>query len=145
MEIKRLGTDDILIAANILENYRDSPDNVLPSKEHINSLLENSTCYVIAALETDHPIGFALAYSFPSFQIEERIAYLYDIEVLPDHRNKGIGKQLINNLLMHLGKDGVKEIWLGTGVTNIPGQKLFTSTGAKKKEEIFFEYFYPLD
>jgi ribosomal protein S18 acetylase RimI-like enzyme len=90
------------------------------------------------------PTGFALAYRFPCYYKEEHTAYLYDIEVLPTHRRKGIASRLINELKIHLKNDDVHEIWLGTGIENIAVQKLFDSTGAEKEQDTFYEYFYLL-
>lgn len=145
MQVRRLRNEDILALQSILKNFDVTGNNHLPSEAHLNSLLGNDTCYLIAALEPGNPIGYVLAYKFPSFYAAESTAYLYDIEVLPAHRNKGIGKQLIRLLMDHLARDGVTEVWLGTGINNSAAQKLFTGTGAEKEEETFYEYFYYLD
>ena len=118
MEIKRLRKDDSFIAEDILRNFVESPgkDHVLPSTNHLTDLLKNEGCYLLAALENNSTLGYVMAYRFPSFYASENTAYLYDIEVLPDHRKKGIGRQLIEQLVRQLKNDGVNEIWLGTGV-----------------------------
>ncbi|MEO6168893.1 MAG: GNAT family N-acetyltransferase [Chitinophagales bacterium] len=147
MEIRRLREGDSIIAQNILHSFQDGFQNghTFPSVNHLNDLLKNETCYLMAALDNNFVIGFALAYQFPSFYSEAPTAYLYDIEVLPDHRMKGIGRALIAELHQHLKSNGVNEIWLGTAIANIPAQKLFNSTGAQKEGEAFYEYFYYLD
>jgi len=119
-------------------------DYKFPSAYYLNDLLKNDTCYLIAALENTNTLGYVLAYKFPSFHASENTAYLYDIEVLPDYRKKGIGRQLIEQMIKHLKNDGVNEIWLGTGVENIAAQRLFGSTEAHKEKETFYEYFYYL-
>ncbi|HUM45792.1 MAG TPA: GNAT family N-acetyltransferase [Chitinophagales bacterium] len=146
MEIKRLREGDNLIAQNILQNFQDGIENgdALSSVNHLNDLLKNETCYLVAVLENNFAIGFALAYQFPSFYSKSPAAYLYDIEVLPDHRMKGIASVLITELHQHLKRNGVDEIWLGTAIENIPAQRLFSSTGAQKEAAAFYEYFYYL-
>ncbi len=146
MEIKRLREHDVSMAQTILKNFGENTgrDAVLPSFHHLSAFLSNKACYLIAALDNNVMLGFTLAYRFPSFYAEENTAYLYDIEVLPAHRKKGIGRLLIRHLLKELKKDGVSEIWLGTGVDNIPAQRLFSATSAQQEAETFYEYFYYL-
>jgi ribosomal protein S18 acetylase RimI-like enzyme len=55
-------------------------------------------------------VGYALAYRFPSLYSADNLAYLYDIEVLPSQRKKGVGHKLIENILANLKADGVTEL-----------------------------------
>ena len=70
---------------------------------------------------------------------------MYDIEVLQEHRKKGIGRKLMERLLEDLKKSGVTELWLGTATGNTSGQALFSKTGAEKSSETFNDYTYKLD
>jgi ribosomal protein S18 acetylase RimI-like enzyme len=145
MIVRRLQAGDEQVAAAILKSINDQLLVGMPSPSHFETFLGNDTCYVIAAIGESGVLGFALAYRFPSFYAAEQTAYLYDIEVLPEQRNRGIGKQLIAELLTHLKSDGVNEMWLGTAIDNFPAQRLFSITGAEKEEEQFYEYIYYLD
>lgn len=147
MEITRLKEGDFTLAEKIIITFpQDLSDNDIPASEkHIENLLVNENCYLLAAVDDQRIAGFALAYTFPSFYTTANTAYLYDIEVLPDYRKRGIGRKLIEQLHTALKKDNVNEIWLGTAIENAPAQKLFSSTGAEKEEEAFYEYFYYLD
>lgn len=142
MEIKRLQEQDAVTALQVLHTFAGPNDGApLASLDHVRNLLRNDACYVLAALENG-PCGFILAYRFPSFYADENTAYLYDIEVLPAYRKKGIGRLMVEQLLSLLKEDGVGEIWLGTATDNHPAQQLFGTTGAQKTDETFFEYFY---
>jgi ribosomal protein S18 acetylase RimI-like enzyme len=144
MEIKRLTKDDVEIAEATFRQFGQDPtvESHSPSAKHLEGLLTNPTCYLLTAVDNNVIVGFTLAYRFPSFYEARQTAYLYDIEVLPGQRQKGIGRRLIEELIVQLKKDNVSEIWLGTAVENIPAQRLFSSTGAQKEEEIFREYIY---
>jgi ribosomal protein S18 acetylase RimI-like enzyme len=144
MEIKRLKKGELEIAEATFRQFGQDPgvQSHSPFAKHLEGLLSNPTCYLLAAVDDNVIVGFTLAYRFPSFYESKQTAYLYDIEVLPNERQKGIGRRLIEELLIQLKKDNVSEIWLGTALENIPAQKLFNSTGALKEEEIFQEYIY---
>lgn len=146
MEIKKVRKGDAAIINDILANHIDSSNkrDELPTKEHLEKLLEDDRCYLFAAIIEDTVVGYALVYRFPSLYASENLAYLYDIEVSQDHRRKGIGRGLVETLISHLKDDDVKELWLGTGVDNIEGQSLFSATGAIKTEETFNDYTYYL-
>jgi ribosomal protein S18 acetylase RimI-like enzyme len=146
MNIIKVGKYDFAIINDILVNHIDTSDKreAPPSLEHLNTLLEDDRSYLFAALEESSVIGYALAYRFPSLYSSDYLAYLYDIEVSPTHRRKGVGRSLIEKVLEHLRLDNVKELWLGTGTDNREGQRLFSSTGAIKSEETFNDYTYYL-
>lgn len=147
MEIKRLTKDDLEIAEATFRQFGQDPnvESHSPSAKHLEGLLTDPICYLLAAVDNNVIVGFTLAYRFPSFYETKQTAYLYDIEVLPNQRQKGMGRRLIEELLIQLKKDNVSEIWLGTAIENTPAQKLFSSTGAQKEKEIFEEYIYYID
>jgi ribosomal protein S18 acetylase RimI-like enzyme len=146
MEVRRLTSKDAELAQTIISGFNPYQEEAaFPPVGQIQGFLSNETCYLVAAMDDDMVVGYPLAYRFPAFFEKGNTAYLYDIEVLPRHRQKGIGKKLISELLRYLKPDGVTEVWLGTAVDNLPAQKLFQVTGAKKEEEVFSEYFYYLD
>ena len=119
-----------------------SATNDPPSIIHLENFLYDERCYLLAASVNHEVVGFILAYRFPSFHATENVAYLYDLEVLPQNRRSGIGRSLVNEMISELKADNVKEIWLGTAIENVAAQNLFNSTGAQKEEETFYEYIY---
>ncbi len=146
MNIIKVSKSDLAIINDILLNHIDTSDKkeMLPTLEHLYTLLNDNRTYLIAAIDQNSVMGYALAYRFPSLYSSDYLAYLYDIEVSAAHRRKGIGKLLIEKILEHLRLDNVKEVWLGTGVDNPEGQGLFSATGAIKSGEAFNDYTYYL-
>jgi ribosomal protein S18 acetylase RimI-like enzyme len=49
--------------------------------------------------------------------------------VLPNERQKGTGRRLIEELFIQLKKVNVSEIWLGTAIENISAQNSSTQPG----------------
>lgn len=146
MKIVRLSKNDTDLLNDLLINHFTDSDETdgTATLETLQNLFDNGNAYLLAAVAEHRVIGYTLAYQFPSPYFEGYLAYLYDIDVLPEHRRKGIGKLMIKSLLEILKADSVKELWLGTAVDNIAGQKLFTATGAERSGETFTDYTYDL-
>lgn len=147
MNVTRLVKSDLHFVKDILLHLIDSSDRrPLPSSfQHWENLLSDDRTYLLAAIHENRVVGYTLAYRFPSLYAAEYMAYLYDIEVAMPYRKQGIGRKLVEALLPHLRADGVKEVWLGTGVDNVEGQALFRATGAVASDETFYDYTYYLD
>ncbi len=144
MEVMRVGKNDLDVIKYIITNLIDDSNRKgeLPATSYLEKLLTDDRTYLLAAMTDGIVVGFTLAYRFPSLYAAEFLAYLYDIEVLPFYRRKGIGRLLVKTLIEHLQPDGVRELWLGTAVDNAEGQGLFSSTGAVKSDETFNDYTY---
>lgn len=83
------------ISPNMLKGFFDGWPNP-PSKEKHLELLLNSY-KVVLALENDQVVGFITAISDGVLS-----AYIPLLEVLPDYKNKGIGKELVKRMLNEL-------------------------------------------
>lgn len=141
LNVIKLKPDDSKILDFIVENLIEDDDEK-PSAEHLRMLLNDDRTYILAAVLDDAIIGYALAYRFPSLYSSDYLAYLYDIEVLENHRRKGAGRLLVETLLKYLEADGVDELWLGTATDNVEGQALFASTGGMRSGETFNDFTY---
>ncbi|MBD0333133.1 MAG: GNAT family N-acetyltransferase [Chitinophagaceae bacterium] len=146
VEVIKVNKNDLSIITYILTNLIDASDKKgeLPTSSYLKVFLDDDRTYLFAAIIDGIVVGYVLAYRFPSLYASEFLAYLYDIEVLPIHRRKGVGRLLVESLKAQLKSDGVKELWLGTAVDNIEGQSFFSSTGAIKSDETFNDYTYYL-
>lgn len=146
IEIKRVSKIDEKIINDLLLNLFDVSDDQdkPPTITNLEKLFADDRNYLYAAIHNGIAVGYALAYRFPSLYSNDYLAYLYDIEVLKNHRRKGVGRLLITRILTDLKSDGVKELWLGTAIDNAEGQGLFSSTGAEKSDETFNDYTYYL-
>ncbi len=141
-KVVRVSSKDINIINDLLENIIDWEDDESMATTHIQKMLADDRTYLFAAITEKLVVGYALVYRFPSLYSDDFLAYLYDIEVLKNHRRKGIGRLLIETILAQLKSDEVEELWLGTAIDNEEGQGLFNSTGAVKSGETFDEYTY---
>ncbi|MBS4207764.1 GNAT family N-acetyltransferase [Bacillus sp. FJAT-50079] len=85
------------ISANMLEGFFVDWPNPPDPPTHLK-LLKNSSAVVIALDEhTDQVVGFITAISDGVLT-----AYIPFLEVLPEYKNKGIGKELVKRMLKEL-------------------------------------------
>ena len=76
-------------------------------RDVVDRAIENSLCFGL--YRDGMQVGFARA-------VTDRaaIAYLADVFVLPEHRGKGLGKWLIEEVLAHPDPQGLRRFFLGT-------------------------------
>jgi len=139
IEVKRIEPENIQSLSQGLNTLIESF-----SLNHLTKLVKDDRSYFLVAILDKQPVGYILVYKFPALNSNKTLAYLYDIEVLESHRRNGIGRKLIEDILVVLKNAEVEELWLGTATDNLAGQALFKSTGAEKSNEIFHDYTYTL-
>jgi GNAT superfamily N-acetyltransferase len=83
-----------------LANYEKLSDTVTATEDQLRKTLfgEHRYAEVLIARIEILPVGFALYYHNYSTFLAKPGIYLEDLFVLPDHRNKGVGKALLVKL-----------------------------------------------
>lgn len=144
VEVRRLGAGDeqVAQAAVLLLVPEDERDGCTPSLEHLRELLAaSSNCLILALLDGD-PIGFTIAYAMPRYAQDGKMAYLYEIGVLPEHRRRGIASRMIALLKECMRGQDINSIWVGADVENTPAISLYEATGAKRVPFVIHELWY---
>ncbi len=95
-----------LIAENAQALKRGAPRR--PDEVFAERLLEDKSIEIIGAYEDENLIGFAAFFDIPDLISGLRIGQLDDIYVIQDHRHKGIGRSLMEQL----SKIGKARDWL---------------------------------
>jgi len=78
------------------------------NRQTIEKSIENSLCFGMYD-SANKQVGFARVVS--DFSI---FAWLMDVFILPDYRGNGLGKLLMNEIMIHKDLQGVKRWGLGT-------------------------------
>jgi len=79
--------------------------------------------YIMCRVETGLP-------SFRSFDIPKR-GHIISIGVLPQYRNRGVGRALVQKALQAMTKYKAKECYLEVRVSNLPAINLYEKLGFK--------------
>lgn len=111
LQIRALGLDDAhklapLIAQNAQALKRGAPRR--PDEFYAERILNDKSAEVIGAVSDGTLVGFAVYFDLPELITGLRIGQLDDIYVHPDHRNKGIGRRMIETLI----SEGQDRGWL---------------------------------
>ncbi len=85
-------------------------------------------------------IGFATVYFSFTSSITAKVAVLNDLYISPDHRNKGIGRQLIEHCHRYASEKGAARLQWVTAPDNEPAQKLYDSMPTGKSSWQFYTY-----
>lgn len=141
-QIVRLISTDHAFIQSLIDDYLTEAE--CPTAEHLSSALQDDRTYLYIAINQQKIVAYCLVYTFPSIYSNHNMGYLYDIEVLQEFQQKGIGRAFIQQIKAQLTQDNVSELWLGTATDNTGGQALFSKTGAHKSNETFNDFTYEL-
>ena len=143
-KIRKLDSNEIKLAQKLILMFGfDDETNSLPSDEYTAQMLARNDFYVIVALKNRELIGGLTAYEMQMFKRETTEMFLYEIEVSENHRQKGIGKALIEFLKQICVEKGIVEMFVGTEKDNVPARKLYSATGGNADEDsVWFNYLF---
>lgn len=88
--------------------------------------------------ESGTVIGFATVYFSFTSTIAEKVAVLNDLYTLPNHRGKGIGRQLVEHCHRYATKNGAARLQWVTAPDNKQAQKLYDTLTTSKSTWDFY-------
>lgn len=95
---------------------------------------------VVFAQDEEGLIGMA-AFVFSTAKVDDGLANIFSVYVIPAMRKKGVAKKLFNFILKEAKKSRVKKIELSVFENNLPAKSFYLSCGFKitgKNEKKFF-------
>ena len=122
-----------IVSSHIEEELKSFFENQISSNQYVQWLVEQNN--LIIATGAIQLISFPPSYFNPT-GIRGYISNMY---THLDHRNKGIAKQLLNQLLTEAKRRKVHHIFL---ISSQIGKPLYKKMGFKENE-IYMEYFLP--
>jgi ribosomal protein S18 acetylase RimI-like enzyme len=142
--VKIVQPKEFALAKELVEmfGFEDEAGNrQFSSEEYLRKMLERGDFHVIVALENNELVGGLTAYELQMFKSETTEMFLYEIEVAESHRQKGIGKALIECLKEICVRKEISVMFVGTEKENFPARRLYTSTGGEADEDsVWFNY-----
>lgn len=101
----------------------------------LGSQLEEPDAAVFVAAENGDVIGYAYAQvdeSYDYMALRGPAGILHDLIVDPEHRGRGVGRQLLEAVLAYLRSRGAPRVVLSTAQRNEAAQRLFASLGFRR-------------
>jgi ribosomal protein S18 acetylase RimI-like enzyme len=128
IEVERLTTGDEDRAREIIDAF-------YPAGEFNEDFLSDRRNYLLAAYVDGEFAGFLYAYELARLEREAPMMFLYSIDVLPECREKGVGKKLIEELKSICAERGFMKMYVITGEENEAAKKLYGSAGGVRPAE----------
>jgi ribosomal protein S18 acetylase RimI-like enzyme len=125
VEVKRLATGDADRAREIIDAF-------FPTGELNEDFLSDRRNYMLAAYVDGEFAGFLYAYELARLERKAPTMFLYSIDVLPPHRERGVGKRLVEELKSICAERGFMKMYVITGEGNEAAMSLYMSAGGTR-------------
>ncbi|MFX1338160.1 MAG: GNAT family N-acetyltransferase [Promethearchaeota archaeon] len=145
--IRNLEKEDLTSLKVLLDELND----VLKSKHKISEKDINSNYIDITkypeiysnyvAKENDKMIGFLSMVFYKTFLHKRGTALINELIVAKSHRNKGIGKVLIEKAIQLAKRRGMDEIEVGTEISNVNAQSFYKKVGFNEEHVLLGKEF----
>lgn len=135
--IRRLTKEDGLWMQQIVEKFKSRNADI----DRIDTFLESNLDYVVACIEDNEIIGFLLAYELQRFD-KNNMMYIHEVDVLQEYRRRGVGRQMIEEIIRICKERGLCKMFLITNKSNVPACRLYETTGGKVIDDDSVLYCY---
>ena len=146
MQISQANIEKLDDVAFLFDQYRvfyQQKSDLEKSKEFIKERLNHCESVIFIATESEHPLGYTQLFPSWSSVSMQRVWILNDLFVLPQHRNQGIAKSLMNQARQYAISTNATRLILATEITNKIGQNLYESMGYSRFHN-FYHYILKL-
>jgi aminoglycoside 3-N-acetyltransferase I len=125
--IRRLGPGDEELVRTLAES---TPQTAL--------LVDDRTIF-LAAFDGDEPVGFVFGYDLPRRHGAASILFVYEVDVAPAYRRRGIAKRLLTELLRIGAARGAVEGFVLTEPENLAANALYASVGGVRSDVVMWD------
>lgn len=144
IEIKKLGIDDVALFSQMVKSFEEifeMKNFNLPPMLHLQNTLQKENFMAFIALLEQEIAGGMTVYILDQYYSEKRLAYIFDLAVLPKHQRKGIGRQMINFLKGYCKERNFEEIFVQADVIDDYALRFYRSTGISEEEDVRHFYY----
>jgi ribosomal protein S18 acetylase RimI-like enzyme len=134
---------DLLVP--LFDAYRvfyEQPADPEAARQYLAARLSNLESVIFLAIEEspDGTNGLGFCQLYPSFTSVNmaRIWILYDLFVLPEARQRGVGRALMERARHFAQATGASRLELSTAKDNRPAQALYESLGYERDQAFYF-------
>ena len=133
MDIIRCDKNNVDLAIDAMVTIKcveDGKPVELVTVTAMTTFLENPYNHLLVAVDDPETVGYLIAYELQRPDREQSMMHLYDITVLSEHRQKGIGTALLEELKSICSTKPMMKMFVGTNRSNEAAVKLYQKTGA---------------
>jgi ribosomal protein S18 acetylase RimI-like enzyme len=102
-------------------------------REAMLKFLADPENYLFLALEGERVAGSLFGYSLVHPPMREPQFLLYEIDVRPQSRRRGIGKALVQAFISEARTAGAFEVWVITNQSNVAAMAMYASCGLRRE------------
>lgn len=142
MKISKLKINDEDKIVDLFDSYRvfysQESDKKLV-KSFLRSILQEKEALIYVIEEESKTIGFTTCYFSYSSVSLSKIAIINDLFILPDFRNRGFAKKLMNFTIDDLRNLGFAKIRWCSLSDNLPALNLYENIGANSSNWVHYD------
>jgi aminoglycoside 6'-N-acetyltransferase I len=138
MEIKVLRAGDDRVLGTVVDGVFDGPLDCRTTKE----FLSDSRHHIVVAVENGAVVGFASAVHYVHPDKPSPELWVNEVGIATSHRERGLGKAIIQSLLDLARKLGCVEAWVLTDRMNTAAMQLYSSSGGveARNDQVMFTF-----
>jgi ribosomal protein S18 acetylase RimI-like enzyme len=132
MAIRRLREGDEAAAVRVVEDLKFRMDGVIGvfvDPAYMRTFLADDRHYFIVAYVKDEPVGYVFGYRLSRFDGKPPMVFVYEVAVVEQHRRRGIGRALIEEVKHLADEDGCRKMLVPTNRSNEAAMALYRSAG----------------
>ena len=109
-------------------------------------LLADRRALMLVAFDGELPVGFVLAHELPRRHGDRSKLFVYEVDVAPSHRRRGIASALLAQLAELARERGIRAGFVLSETDNGPANALYRDAGASTEAvNILWEFSYEAD
>jgi ribosomal protein S18 acetylase RimI-like enzyme len=110
-----------------------------PSMRGVASFLADAKGFAFAAEEGGAAVGFAYGHLLDRPD-GRRAVLLYEVEVAPGHRRRGVATALVAAVLQHGALSDAFEVWVLADPQNAAARRLYETAAARHAPQIMYTW-----
>jgi ribosomal protein S18 acetylase RimI-like enzyme len=144
-DVPALGTAESQIAIRLLAAGDEEVVRKLATQDgpgDPEALLSDPRTLMLVAFDGERPVGFVLAHELPRRHGDRSKLFVYEVEVAPTHRQRGIGSALLARLAELARERGILVGFVLTDEDNVAANALYRSAGGTSAADVIWTFSY---
>ena len=138
--IERLGFDDAARAERAVRTFKTASR----AASSLETFLRNPSNYLLVAEQDGEAVGFLTAYRLERADREASQMFVYEVEVAPAWRGRGLASALMEKIKDLARAEGMFEAFVLTSRGNDAARRLYTRTGGVVEDDSAILFVYPM-